>query len=95
MRQRLTVLIGGLRVLNANYDGSPHGVFHLRPGLLTNDFFINLLDMNTAWKAASEDKELYENGDRATGKTKWTATRADLVIGSSSELSDHQRSVRL
>lgn len=82
----LTVLIGGLRVLNANYDGSPHGVFTSRPGLLTNDFFINLLDMNTAWKAASEDKELYEGSDRATGKTKWTATRADLVIGSNSEL---------
>ncbi len=82
----LTVLIGGLRVLNANYDGSQHGVFTSRPGLLTNDFFVNLLDMNTAWKAASEDKELYEGSDRATGKTKWTATRADLVIGSNSEL---------
>ncbi|HEY4209738.1 MAG TPA: catalase/peroxidase HPI, partial [Puia sp.] len=82
----LTVLVGGMRVLNANFDGSGHGVFTSRPGLLTNDFFINLLDMNTAWKAASADKELYEGSDRSTGKTKWTGTRADLVFGSNSEL---------
>ncbi|WP_346318035.1 catalase/peroxidase HPI [Chitinophaga sp. YIM B06452] len=82
----LTVLLGGLRVLGTNFDGSNHGVFTARPGLLTNDFFVNLLDMNTAWKAISEDKELYEGSDRATGKVKWTGTRADLVIGSNSEL---------
>ncbi|RAJ76588.1 catalase-peroxidase [Chitinophaga dinghuensis] len=82
----LTVLIGGLRVLNTNYDGSTHGVFTNRPGQLTNDFFVNLLDMNTAWKAMSEDKELYVGSDRGTGKAKWTATRADLVFGSHAEL---------
>ncbi len=82
----LTVLIGGMRVLNTNYDGSAHGVFTSRPGQLTNDFFVNLLDMNTAWKAMSEDKELYVGTDRSTGKAKWTATRADLVFGSHAEL---------
>jgi catalase-peroxidase len=82
----LTVLIGGMRVLNTNYDGSKHGVFTTRAGQLTNDFFVNLLDMNTAWKAASEDRELFEGTDRNTGKAKWTATRADLVFGSNSEL---------
>jgi catalase-peroxidase len=82
----LTVLVGGLRVLNINFDGSKHGVFTARPGVLTNDFFVNLLDMNTAWKAAGADKELYEGSDRASGKAKWTATRADLVFGSNSEL---------
>ncbi|SFD15852.1 catalase-peroxidase [Chitinophaga sp. CF118] len=82
----LTVLVGGMRVLNTNFDGSKHGVFTSRPGLLTNDFFVNLLDMNTAWKAVSADKELYEGSDRATGKINWTGTRADLVFGSNSEL---------
>jgi catalase-peroxidase len=82
----LTVLVGGMRVLNTNYDGSADGVFTQRPGQLTNDFFVNLLDMNTAWKAVSADKELYEGSDRATGKVKWTATRADLVFGSNAEL---------
>ncbi|HVW98215.1 MAG TPA: catalase/peroxidase HPI [Mucilaginibacter sp.] len=82
----LTVLVGGLRVLNTNFDGSAHGVFTSRPGQLTNDFFVNLLDMGTAWKAASEDRELYQGSDRATGAAKWTATRADLVFGSNSEL---------
>jgi catalase-peroxidase len=82
----LTVLVGGMRVLNTNFDGSPHGVFTARPGVLTNDFFVNLLDMRTAWKAASADRELYEGSDRATGKIKWTGTRADLVFGSNSEL---------
>ncbi|MBO9732690.1 MAG: catalase/peroxidase HPI [Chitinophaga sp.] len=82
----LTVLIGGLRALNANFDGSAHGVFTARPGQLTNDFFVNLLDMNTAWKAISQDKELYEGSDRSSGAKKWTATRADLVFGSNSEL---------
>ncbi len=82
----LTVLVGGLRVLNTNFDESKHGVLTSRPGLLTNDFFVNLLDMNTQWKAVSEDKELYQGRDRTTGDVKWTATRADLVFGSNSEL---------
>lgn len=82
----LTVLVGGMRTLGANYDGSKHGVFTNRPGQLTNDFFINLLDMNTSWKAMGDDKELYLGSDRATGQPKWTATRADLVFGSNSEL---------
>ncbi len=82
----LTVLVGGMRALNANFDGSKHGVFTQRPQQLTNDFFVNLLDMNTAWKAMSEDRELYLGSDRATGQPKWTATRADLVFGSNSEL---------
>ena len=82
----LTVLVGGMRVLNTNFDGSHDGVFTPRPGLLTNDFFVNLLDMSTAWKAISADRELYEGSDRATGNVKWTATRADLVFGSNSEL---------
>jgi catalase-peroxidase len=82
----LTVLLGGLRVLNTNFDGSKHGVFTSRPGVLSNDFFINLLDMGTAWKAVSADKELYEGSDRITGEIKWTGTRADLVLGSNSEL---------
>jgi catalase-peroxidase len=82
----MTVLVGGLRALNANYDGSAHGVFTKRPGQLTNDFFVNLLDMNTAWKASSTDNEVYEGVDRKTGEKKWTATRADLVFGSHAEL---------
>ncbi len=82
----LTVLVGGLRALNANYDGSAHGVLTQAPEQLTNDFFVNLLDMNTAWKATSQDKELYEGEDRNTSSKKWTATRADLVFGSNAEL---------
>jgi catalase-peroxidase len=82
----LTVLLAGMRVLDTNYDGSKNGVFTNRPGQLTNDFLVNLLDMNTAWKAASEDKELYIGSDRKTGQPKWTGTRADLVFGSNSEL---------
>lgn len=82
----LTVLVGGLRVLNTNYDGSQHGVFTQRPETLSNDFFVNLLDMRTAWKAASDSNEVFEGRDRATGEVKWTATRADLVFGSNSEL---------
>lgn len=82
----LTVLIGGLRVLDTNYDGSKHGVFTSRPQTLTNDFFVNLLDMRTAWKATSDTKEIYEGRDRSTGDLKWTATRNDLVFGSNSEL---------
>ncbi|MDR6527514.1 catalase-peroxidase [Chryseobacterium rhizosphaerae] len=82
----LTVLVGGMRALDTNFDGSKHGVFTTRPGVLTNDFFVNLLDMGTQWKAMSEDKELYIGTDRSTGQPKWTATRADLVFGSNSEL---------
>jgi Catalase (peroxidase I) len=82
----LTVLIGGMRALDANFDGSRHGIFTQRPGVLTNDFFINLLDMGIQWKALSDDKEIYQGIDRSTGKVKWTATRADLVFGSNSEL---------
>ena len=82
----MTVLIGGLRVLNANFDHSKHGVFTDRPELLTNDFFVNLLDMNTAWMPASEDKELFSGRDRKAGALKWSATRADLLFGSNSEL---------
>ncbi|WP_214072760.1 catalase/peroxidase HPI [Mucilaginibacter sp. dw_454] len=82
----LTVLIGGLRVLDTNFDGSKNGVFTKRPGQLTNDFFVNLLDMGTAWKAAGMDREVYQGTDRKTGDLKWIATRADLVFGSNSEL---------
>ncbi|MBL7743043.1 MAG: catalase/peroxidase HPI [Chitinophagaceae bacterium] len=82
----LTVLIGGMRVLNTNYDGSKHGVFTKNPESLTNDFFVNLLDMSTVWKATDEQKELFEGSDRTTGKLKWTGTRADLVFGSNAEL---------
>ncbi|WP_461633497.1 catalase/peroxidase HPI [Labilibaculum euxinus] len=82
----MTVLIGGMRVLNTNFDNSGHGVFTKRPEVLTNDFFVNLLDMSTAWMPASEDKEKFDGRDRKTGKIKWTATRADLVFGSNSEL---------
>lgn len=82
----LTVLVGGLRVLNTNFDGSKHGVFTDTPGKLTNDFFINLLDMSTAWKATGEDKEVYAGTGRTKGNAKWTATRADLVFGSNAEL---------
>ncbi|NML39534.1 catalase/peroxidase HPI [Chitinophaga sp. G-6-1-13] len=82
----LTVLLGGLRGLEINYDGSKHGVFTTRPGQLTNDFFVNLLDMGTVWKATGPDKEVYEGSDRSTGKVKWTGTRADLVFGANAEL---------
>jgi len=82
----MTVLVGGLRALNANYDGSAHGVFTSRPGQLTNDFFVNLLDMSTAWKASGTDSDIYEGADRKSGQKKWTATRADLVFGSHAEL---------
>ncbi len=82
----MTVLVGGLRALGANYDGSAHGVFTSRPGSLTNDFFVNLLDMGTTWKATDESQELFEGTDRKTGEKKGTATRADLIFGSNSEL---------
>jgi len=82
----MTVLLGGMRVLDANYDGSDHGVFTDRPETLTNDFFVNLLDMNTEWKPVSDDHEVFELRDRNSGDVKWTGTRADLVFGSNSEL---------
>ncbi len=82
----MTVLIGGLRALNANFGQTKHGVFTNQPGTLTNDFFVNLLDMNTKWQASSASEGVYEGRDRATGKVKWTATRADLVFGSNSQL---------
>ena len=82
----MTVLVGGLRVLGANHGGSRHGVFTKKPGTLTNDFFVNLLDMRTSWRATSDAKDVYEAVDAATGKVEWTATRADLVFGSNSQL---------
>jgi catalase-peroxidase len=82
----MTVLIAGMRVLNANFMQSPHGVFTKRPEALTNDFFVNLLDMSTTWKATSEDKDVFEGRDRATGELKWTGTRVDLIFGSNSQL---------
>jgi catalase-peroxidase len=82
----MTVLIGGMRVLNTNYDGSKHGVFSKRPGALTNDFFVNLLDMGTTWKATTADQDVFEGRDRKSGEVKWTGTRVDLVFGSNSEL---------
>jgi catalase-peroxidase len=82
----MTVLIGGLRVLNANFEQSPHGVFTDRPETLSNDFFVNLLDMGTVWKPTSKDADIFEGRDRATGKLKWTGTRVDLVFGSNSQL---------
>jgi catalase-peroxidase len=82
----MTVLVGGLRALNANFGGSQHGVFTERPGSLTNDFFVNLLDMGTTWKATAEDEDVFEGRDRATGEVKWTGTRVDLVFGANSQL---------
>ncbi len=83
----MTVLVGGLRVLGANHGGSPHGVLTDRPGRLTNDFFVNLLDMGTAWKEVSDrGDEVYVSSDRASGQEKWTATRTDLAFGSNSQL---------
>ena len=82
----MTVLIGGLRVLNVNFGQSQRGVFTKRPGKLTNDFFVNLLDMSTTWNAISEDKDVFEGSDRATGKLNWTGTRVDLIFGSNSQL---------
>jgi catalase-peroxidase len=82
----MTVLVGGLRVLDGNYDHSRHGVFTNNVGTLNNDFFVNLLDMSTSWKAINETQEIFEGRDRKTGSVKWTATRADLIFGSHSEL---------
>jgi catalase-peroxidase len=82
----MTVLVGGLRVLGANAEQSTHGVFTKRPETLTNDFFVNLLDMGTVWKATSDAKDLFEGRDRATGELKWSGTRVDLIFGSHSQL---------
>lgn len=82
----MTALVGGMRVLNTNFDNSAHGVFTKTPEVLTNDFFINLLDLNTIWKETSDSQQLFEGRDRKTGEVKWTATRADLIFGSNSEL---------
>ncbi|MCS6924927.1 MAG: catalase-peroxidase, partial [Candidatus Binatia bacterium] len=82
----MTVLIGGMRVLGANFGGSQHGVFTSTPGTLTNDFFVNLLDMGTEWRPSAKDPGLYEGYDRKTGELRWTATPVDLVFGAHSEL---------
>jgi len=82
----MTVLVGGLRVLGANFGGAKHGVLTERPGVLTNDFFVNLLDMGTDWRSASDAKDVFEGRSRSTGKAKWTGTRVDLVLGSNSQL---------
>ncbi len=82
----MTALVGGLRAMNANYDGSQHGVFTHRPEALSNDFFVNLLDFSTTWNATSDAQTAFEGRDRATGKVKWTGTRADLIFGSNTEL---------
>ncbi|MGO8693559.1 MAG: catalase/peroxidase HPI [Rectinemataceae bacterium] len=82
----MTVLVGGMRVLNTNFGGSRHGVFTKRPGALTNDFFVNLLDMSMVWKATTENDSVFEGRDRATGVLRWTATRVDLIFGSNAQL---------
>lgn len=82
----MTVLLGGMRVLGCNYDGSQHGVFTKRPGALTNDFFVNLLDLGTTWRSTTDAQDVFEGRDRKTGAVKWTGTRADLIFGSNSEL---------
>ena len=82
----MTVLVGGMRALNANVGQSPHGVFTKRPGTLTNDFFVNLLDMGTMWKAVPEAEGVFAGHDRTTGEQKWTGTRVDLIFGSNSQL---------
>ncbi|HWC28539.1 MAG TPA: peroxidase family protein, partial [Dehalococcoidia bacterium] len=83
---QMTALVGGLRALGANHGGSKHGVFTGKPGTLTNDFFVNLLDVGTAWRPSASDKNVYEGSDRATGQSRWTATAADLVFGAHSQL---------
>ncbi|MGB8900079.1 MAG: peroxidase family protein, partial [Methylocella sp.] len=82
----MTVLVGGMRVLNSNFGGTQHGIFTKRPETLTNDFFVNLLDMSTTWKASSTSEVVFEGRDRGTGELKWTGTRVDLVFGSNSQL---------
>ena len=83
---QMTVLVGGLRALNANYGQTAHGVFTDRPEALTTDFFVNLLDMGTVWKPSATDEGVYDGTDRATGAAKWTGTTVDLVFGSNSQL---------
>jgi catalase-peroxidase len=82
----MTVLVGGMRALNANFNGSKHGIFTDKPETLTNDFFVNLLDISTAWRPSTSEANVYEGRDRATGEAKWTATAADLVFGAHSQL---------
>jgi catalase-peroxidase len=82
----MTALVGGMRVLHTNFDQSQHGVFTKRPGTLTNDFFVHLLDFTTTWKAMGDSQDVFEGRDRATGEQKWTGTRADLIFGSNAEL---------
>jgi catalase-peroxidase len=82
----MTVLVGGMRALNASVGQSPHGVFTDRPERLTNDFFVNLLDLRTEWRRSASAQDVYEGRDRETGKVKWTATAADLVFGAHSQL---------
>jgi catalase-peroxidase len=82
----MTVLVGGMRVLNTNFGQTQHGVFTQKPEALTNDFFVNLLDMGTEWKAVSDGGDVFEGRDRGTGEVKWTGTRVDLVFGSNSQL---------
>ena len=91
----MTVLLGGMRVLNTNYKRSKHGVFTKRPEALTNDFFVNMLDMNTVWKATSDAQRACSKGETGRpGEVKWTGTRVDLVFGSNSQLRAHRRGVR-
>jgi catalase-peroxidase len=82
----MTVLVGGMRMLDTNYDGSAHGVFTKNKGVLSNDFFIHLLDLNTKWEAASDEEDLFMGRDRKTAALQWTASRVDLIFGSNSEL---------
>ena len=82
----MAVIVGGMRVLNTNFGQTRHGVFTKRPEALTNDFFVNLLDMSTEWKPSGSTQNVYEGRDRATGALKWTGTRVDLVVGSNSQL---------
>jgi catalase-peroxidase len=82
----MTVLVGGMRVLKTNFGGSQHGVFTKTPEALTNDFFVNLLDMGTEWKVVPDTKDIFEGRDRKTGEVKWTGTRVDLIFGSNSQL---------
>jgi catalase-peroxidase len=82
----MTALVGGMRALNANWDGSKHGVFTNKPGQLTNDFFVNVLDLGTTWRATNDKSNIFVGSDRKTGEPKWTGTRVDLIFGSNSEL---------
>ena len=90
----MTVLVGGLRMLGANYDGSDLGVFTATPGSLTNDFFVNLLDMGVTWQPASDDANAFEGRDAATGEVKWTGSRVDLVLAQTPSCARSQRSTR-